>query len=178
MNYNETFQSRLAAQKKSVLSSPITEQLEISKINDQRIQEIYDAMSAVTGKPVYSDFAWRSGKVMGVLRHIQQNPKKRRELLEVTHLTNAHIDLWWQCGGNLPYVNTNSNTLNEGRPMDCEICKELLKVVAAELGVLLEDSDLIDINENNWNRLYNKALEDAQQTISFNNENVNVTYDE
>jgi hypothetical protein len=115
---------------------------------------------------------------MGVLRHIQQNPKKRRELLEVTGLTNAHIDLWWQCGGNLPYVNTTNNTLNEGRPMDCAICKELLKVVAAELGILLEDADLVDINEANWNRLYNKALEDAQQTISFNNENANVTYDE
>jgi hypothetical protein len=57
MNYNETFQSRLEAQKKNVLSSPIMESLELSKINDKRIQEIYDAMSAVTGKPVYSDFA-------------------------------------------------------------------------------------------------------------------------
>ena len=178
MNYNETFQSRLAAQKKSILSSPITEQLEISKINDQRIQEIYDAMTQITGKPVYADFSWRSGKVMGVLRHIQQNPKKRRELLETTNLTNAHIDMGWQVGGNLPYVNTSNNTLNEGRPMDCNLCKELLKVVAAELGVLLEDNDLIDINEANWNRLYKKAMEDAQQTIAFNNENTGVTYDE
>lgn len=178
MNYNETFQARLAAQKKNVLSSPITEQLEISKLNDARIQELYDSMSAVTGKPVYADFAWRSGKVMGVLRHLQQNPKKRRELLEVTGLTNAHIDMWWQVGGNLPYVNTTNNTLNEGRPMDCNLCRELLKVVAAELGVLLEDADLIDINEANWNRLYNKALEDAQQTIAFNSENAGVAYDE
>ena len=178
MNYNETFAQRLEAQKKSILSSPIMESLELSKINDKRIEELYAKMSEVTGKPVYSDFSWRSGKVMGVLRHLQQNPKKRRELLEVTGLTNAHVDLWWQVGGNLPYVNTNSNTVNLGRPMDCNICKELLKVVAAELGILLEDADLVDINEANWTRLYNKALEDATKTVEFNTENGNVTYDE
>lgn len=178
MNYSETFQSRLEAQKKSVLSSPIMESLELSKINDKRIEELYSQMSEVTGKPVYSDFSWRSGKVMGILRYIQQNPKKRRELLEVTGLTSAHIDMWWQVGGNLPYVNTANNTVNMGRPMDCNLCKELLKVVAAEVGVLLEDTDLIDLTEVNWKRLYDKALEDAMKTVEFNAENSGVTYDE
>ena len=178
MNYQETFNAKLEAQKKAVVNNPIVENLELSKINDQKIEKLYSDMSAITGKPVYSDFSWRSGKVMGVLRHIQQNPKKRKELLELTGLSSAHVDMWWQVGGNLPYVNTVSNTLNLGRPMDCELSKQLLQVVASELGILLEEVDLIDINETNWNRMYQKALEDAQKTVELNAENANVTYEE
>ena len=178
MNYQETYNAKLEAQKKAVLSSAITENIELAKLNDEKIEKLYEDMSAITGKPVYSDFSWRAGKIMGILRHIQQNPKKRKELLQLTGLSSAHIDMWWQVGGNLPYINTVSNTLNLGRPMDCNLAKELLKVVASELNILLDDVDIMDITESNWNRMYQKALEDAQKTIELNSETGNVTYEE
>ena len=178
MNYQETFDKRLEEQKKAVASSPIMENIEISKINDNRADEIMEKMSEISGKPVYADFAWRTGKIIGILRHIFQNPKKRKELLMATGLSSAHIDLYYQVMGNLPYVRTTTNTLDPGRPMNCELAKQLIKAVGAELGILVEDSDLIDITDSNWQRLYDKAMEDALQTIEFNKQNANINYEE
>ena len=62
--------------------------------------------------------------------------------------------------------------------MDCELAKQLIKAVGAELGILVEDSDLMDINNSNWQRLYDKAMEDALQTIEFNKQNADINYEE
>ena len=150
----------------------------MKSLSNKRLEEIYKQLEAIGNKPCYEDFNFRSGKVLGILRYIFQNPKSRKELLEATGLSQAHIDLYYECVGNLPYVNTKTNTLNLGRPMDCESTKELLQATANSLGVLLEDSDLLDINEDRWNRLYESALADAKKTIEFNESNQVVAYDE
>lgn len=177
-NYAKTYEERLMAQKAAILGNKIVEKLELKALANRKLEELYQAMENVVHKPVYEDFNYRTGKILGVLRYIFQNPKNRKELLEITGLSQAHIDLYYEVCGNLPYVNTKTNTLNMGRPMDCESTKELIQATGSTLGVLVEDSDLLDINEDRWNRLYESALADAKKTIEFNESNQVVAYEE
>lgn len=178
MSIQETYAKRLEEQKKSILGSKIAEQLEIKMFSNDKLDSLYKEMSSVTGKPVYEDFNFRSGKILGVLRHIFQNPKQRKELCEVTGLNTAVIDMYYQVCGNLPYLNTKTNTINAGRPMDCEATRDLIKYVASELNILIDDNDLLDINEERWERLSKNALEDAKATMEFNEKNKTVAYEE
>lgn len=177
-DYRKTYEQKLMEQKAAILGNKIVEKLEMKSLSNKRLEDLYRTMESICNKPVYEDFNYRTGKIIGVLRYIFQNPKQRKELLEATGLSQAHIDLYYEVCGNLPYVNTKNNTLNMGRPMDIESTKELIQATGSTLGVLVEDSDLLDINEERWNRLYENALADAKKTMEFNESNQVVAYEE
>ena len=79
--------------------------------------------------------------------------------------------MYFKYCGNLPYVNTTDNTVNMGKHMDVSATKDLIKIIAAQLEVVVEDEDLSDITEERWARLYNSALERAKETVAFNEQN-------
>ena len=177
-NYKKTYEQKLMEQKANILGNKIVEKLELKALSNKKLEEIYANMESICHKPVYEDFNFRTGKILGVLRYIFQNPKQRKELLEATGLSQAHVDLYYEVCGNLPYVSTKTNTLDVGRPMDCQSTRELIQATGLTLGVLVEDSDLLDINEDRWNRLYENAMADARKTIEFNEKNSVVAYEE
>lgn len=177
-NYEKIFAERLEAQRNAILGNKINEKLEIAKLNNKKLDEIYSAMETIVGKPVYGDFAYKSGRIMGVLRFMFQNPKYRRQLCELTGLSTAHVDLYYSVGGNLPYVDSNG-VLQTGRKQIPEDFKELLQATAATLGVLLEPDDLNDISEERWKTMYDKALETAKQDLILKSGlETNTKYDE
>ena len=167
-DYNVMYEEKLRKLKESVLGSTINDQLEMKAISNRKIEKITDAMSKVVGKKVWEDFNFRTGKILGILRFIAQNPIHRQELLEVTGLTQDYVDIYFKVCGNLPYLNTTDNTLNPGRPMDVEATKEFIKIVAAKFDLLVEDDDLLDITEERWQRLYANTLERISKTIEHN----------
>ena len=130
-----------------------------------------DSMSRITGKKVWEDFSFRTGKIFGILRFIVQNPLHRQDLLAATGLNNDYIDIYMKVCGNAPYVNTTNNTLNPGKHMNVEATKEFIKIVAVELGLVVDDDDLSDITQERWDRIYQSALERAIDTIKFNEQN-------
>lgn len=167
-DYNAMYQDKLKKLKESVLGSSINDQLELKAISNRKIEQITDAMKEVVGKKVWEDFNFRTGKILGILRFIAQNPIHRQQLLEVTGLTQDYVDIYFKVCGNLPYLNTTDNTLNPGRHMDVEATKEFIKIVAAKFDLLVEDDDVSDITEERWQRLYNNALERITKTIEHN----------
>lgn len=169
-DYQKIYEDRLANMKKKVMGSRITDVLELKSIGNKRLDEIISQMSVIVpGKSqVWNDFNFRTGKILGVLRFISQNPQYRKQLLEVTGLTQDHIDIYFNVCGNLPYLNKTDNTVNEGRQMDVETTKEFITLVAAEFGVVIEETDLIDITQERWDRLYATALEKIQETAKHN----------
>ena len=167
-DYQKMYEDRLKKQKESVLDSNVNDQLEMKAISNRKIEKITDAMSKVVGKKVWEDFNFRTGKILGILRFIAQNPQHRQQLLEVTGLTQDYVDIYFKVCGNLPYLNTTDNTLNVGRPMDVEATKDFIKIVAAKFDLLVEDDDVSDITEERWQRLYNNALERITKTIEHN----------
>ena len=170
-DYQKMHEDKLKALKESVLGSAINDQLELKAISNRKIEAITDAMSKIVGKKVWEDFSFRTGKIFGILRFIAQNPTHRQELLAATGLTQDYVDIYFKVCGNLPYVNTTDNTLNMGRPMDIQNTKDFIKIVAAHLGLVVEDDDLSDITQERWNRIYQSALERAQKTVEFNEQN-------
>jgi hypothetical protein len=183
-NYQEIYEQKLKELKESVLGSEISDQLELKAIGNRKIEAITDKMTKIVGKPVWEDFSFRTGKILGIMRFILQNPKHRQQLLEVTGLTQDYLDIYYEVCGNLPYVNTTNNTLNAGRPMDIKKTRELIKIVAAKFDLVITDNDLSDITQEKWDRLYASALERAAETVKFNEQNnpdvgeAPTTYDE
>ena len=169
-DYQKMHEDRLNALKESVLDSAIKDQLELKAISNKKLEAITDSMSKITGKRVWEDFSFRTGKIFGILRFIVQNPLHRQDLLAATGLNNDYIDIYMKVCGNAPYVNTN-NTLNPGKPMNVEATKEFIKIVAIELGLVVDDDDLSDITQERWDRIYQSALERAIDTIKFNEQN-------
>lgn len=170
-DYQKMYEERLKKQKESVLDSNVNDQLEIKALGNRKIETLTDAMSKIVGKKVWEDFNFRTGKIFGILRFMAQNPTHRQQLLEVTGLKQDHVDMYFKYCGNLPYVNTTDNTVNMGKHMDVSATKDLIKIIAAQLEIVVEDEDLSDITEERWTRLYNSALERAKETMAFNEQN-------
>ena len=104
MNYQEVYQQRLGAMTESILGNKIKEEIEIKSIGDAKLTRLYEDMEQITGKPVYEDFNYRCGKVLGVLKHIAQNSKFSKQLYELTGLNRGYIDIYYSACGQLPYV--------------------------------------------------------------------------
>lgn len=179
-NYKQMYEEKMEALKLSILGSEINDELEMKSIANSNIEEITTAMTKIVGKPVWVDFNFRCGKILGILRFIAQNPQYRQELLEVTGLTQDYIDIYFKVCGNLPYL-TNDNVLNPGRPMDVEKTKEFMKIVGAKLNFIIEDSDVSDITQERWDTMYQNAIAKLSKTINHNEtygETVPDTFDE
>ena len=176
-NINETYNEKLAEARKKVYGSSIAKELELAAIADSRYKQICDKMTDITGKPVWEDFNFHTGKIFGILRSIIQNPKQRKQLLEAIGLNDAIVDMYFKYCGNLPYVD-NQNIINYGRPMNIEKTKEFIPIVGAMLGILVEDNDLDDITQERWDKLYSNALKRAEETAEFNLNNKEEEYEE
>lgn len=176
--FEELYAKKMEAMKQSNLSTEIMEELEMSNISSKKSDLIMTEMSKVTGRQVFSDYNFRTGNVIGILRHIMQNRKYQNELLAVTGLSPAHIDFYFKHGGNLPYCDTKSNEVVMGRPMNCDKMKQFIPVVASILGILVNDEDLEDINQERWDALTRRAMENAIATSELNLQNGNIAYDE
>ena len=170
-NYENIYESKLAEMKEKLIGSTITTQLQLKRISNNKLDKIITAMSKVVGKEVWEDFSWRTGKILGIFRFIVQNPKHRQALLDITGLTKDYVDLYFSICGNLPYVNTTNNTVNNGKPMNIEATKEFIQVIAAQWDIVIEEDDISDITQERWDRLYKAALERAVETVRFNTQN-------
>lgn len=177
-DYQKLYQEKMEAMKTSNLSMDILEELEMNNISSNRTDSLMVEMSKVTGRQVFSDYNFRTGNIIGILRHIMQNRKYQTELLAVTGLSPAHIDFYFKHGGNLPYCDTKSNEVVMGRPMNCDKMRQFIPVVASILGILVNDEDLEDINQERWNALTRRAMENAIATSELNLQNGNVAYEE
>ena len=162
------YEQMLNAQKSKAEQTNIREILDVTEITNRKLDQLYSEMSQLTKKPVYEDFSYKAGKLIGVLRHIQQNPKQRKELLKLTNLTGGILDLYNQSCGQLPYCSKDSNTIVTGRAQDCSTLREVLLVAATRMRVLLADYQLEDITEEHWDNLYKKAQETAEANADLN----------
>lgn len=180
-NIDELYEAKLEEMKAKLLGGVIADKIKLRTISNKKIDEIVNKMNEVIKpKKVWEDFNFRTGKILGILRSIAQNPTKRQELLDITGLTQTHIDIYFEVAGNLPFI-TNDGTINPGRPMDVEQAKELIYHVGVHFGYVIEDADLSDITEERWYHLYNNAIERCAETIKHNEENkqdMNIVYDE
>ena len=156
----------IESQKSSLSSSPLFKILEIKKNNAIILNKIVENMKVILGREVWNDFNFKSGKVMGLLRTIGMN----RNIDFSYVIPTEYVDLFFEYGGNLPYIDKTTGQLNEGRPMNPEMLVELLKFVYTHLGMEYLDSEFDDITQERWDKLYQAAMERAEKNMNFNNE--------
>lgn len=163
----------IETQKSSLSSSPLFKILEIKRNNTVILNKIAEDMKVILGREVWNDFNFKAGKVMGLMRTIGMN----RNIDFSYIIPNEYIDLFFEYGGNLPYIDKTTGLLNEGRPMNPEMLIELLKFVYTHLGMEYTDSEFDDITQERWNKLYQAAMERATKNEEFNKEE-ETQYDE
>ena len=170
-DYNEIYNQKLDKMKEKLLGSAINDKMKLKEISNAKINAIIAEMEKIlpSGK-LYWDYQFRTGKLMGILKAIGQNAKIRDRLLEITGLTQDHVDIYYECIGNVPWI-TKNNTIDPGRPMKFEEAKEFLTLVGLHFGCVVEESDLSDINEERWEAMCKDALEKARETCLNNEKN-------
>lgn len=163
----------IETQKSSLSSSPLFKILEVKKNNAIIINKITEDMKVILGREVWNDFNFKAGKVMGLLRTIGMNRN-----VDFTYIIpTEYVDLFFEYGGNLPYIDKTTGQLNEGRPMNPEMLIELMKFVYTHLGMEYLDSEFDDITQERWDKLYKAAMERAEKNMNFNNEE-HIEYEE
>ena len=163
----------IESQKSSLSSSPLFKILEIKKNNTIILNKITEDMKVILGREVWNDFNFKSGRVMGLLRTIGMN----RNIDFSYIIPIEYVDLFFEYGGNLPYIDKTTGQLNEGRPMNPSMLIELMKFVYTHLGMEFTDTEFNDITQERWDKLYRAAMERAEKNMNFNNEE-HIEYEE
>lgn len=114
-------------------------------------EKIGKAFKKITKKNVYPDFAFpRCGKVMGLVRHILQNPKQEDKLLAICKLKKSQIEFFRDNAGNTSYLSAD-NEIVKAKEIDIKRTQAIVKLIAKQLDMALEDEDILrEINEERW----------------------------
>lgn len=163
----------IETQKSSLSTSPLFKILEVKKNNAIIINKITEDMKVILGREVWNDFNFKCGKVMGLLRTIGMNRNVDFSYI----IPTEYVDLFFEYGGNLPYIDKTTGQLNEGRPMNPEMLIELMKFVYTHLGMEYLESEFDDITQERWDKLYKAVMERAEKNMNFNNEE-HIEYEE
>ena len=166
--FEKLFASKLAAQQTNVEETEVFSTLQIMQFNHDRFTEITSQIEEIAGRRVWNDFNFKLGNIMGLLRFMTFNRLCQEEMLAITKLNGEHLNMFYEAAGQLPYADPKTNTIIDGRPMKYEELKQLLLVVASTLGVVVEDFQLEDINEERWVALTERAYIKAQEDIKAN----------
>jgi hypothetical protein len=130
---------------------------------DEKIDKLRSEISALTGRPCWTENGFRDGKLIGVLRTLGFEFKHRQDLLELTGLPEALLDIFLEAWGHPCFIDKKTMSIVEERPMDIEIVKECLEVAGEILGV---KPHLVDITEDRVASRYEYFRERAEATIN------------
>ena len=156
------------------MSMSFIEKLNAKKQNNAIINEISTKLAAITGKQVWVEYNWKSGKMMGILRTLSLN-RNIPGIFDMVDIEEEVIDMYYETAGNLPYIDKNG-MINVGRPQHCNEYVELLKYIYDELGMTYDDNEFTDINQERWDSLYYSNMERIKKTLEVTTNTIQ--YDE
>ncbi|MDE6491687.1 MAG: hypothetical protein K2L37_00875, partial [Lactobacillus sp.] len=153
LNIQQLLQKQQEEVSKTLETSEMQQQVQISEYNNNRIIKLYDLFQASVSKSefkgVWNEFVFGSvcGAVLGILRQAFMSFKDRQAICSSLGLAPVYVDLYLQYAGNAPYA--KDGVVIEARPMNIEKTRELVKIVATKLQLIVTDNDLAMINEAN-----------------------------
>lgn len=139
--FTKEFNEMLGKQTETVTSSKMYKAVAIGAMSNNKLDNIREEVAEVIGMPVWNEFTFRCGKVLGLLRTFAYNAKFRKAISVTTGLDEVYADMYFECAGSPAYVNKDGLYVEE-IPMNIEATKELVQMVASELGVLVDVSDM------------------------------------
>lgn len=178
---NKEYIELLKQEENNTKNMDILKTLEIKNITADKLQHIINTLEdIIQNDQVLEVFGFRMGKLMGILRFIAQHPRQSKELCEAIGLTTAYIDIHREVAGNLPYWDKTLRRIkDDSRKTKIKQYKELLKITALTLGIVVTDDDLEDINQQHWDEMSKMLLERAKLREEFMlNEPEDISYEE
>ena len=156
------------------MAMSIYDRINQKKINNNILNAINSNIEGIIKKPVWNEFNWRSGKVLGLLRTLSLN-RNIPAVFEVSGIEEEVIDLYYEVAGNLPYIDKNGQ-FNAGRPQSCDELIELMQYVYDKIGLTATENEFSDITQEHWDSLYNAAMERIRKTLEITSSSIQ--YDE
>ena len=171
-SYNEIYEAKLKKLQNDVVNTEIHDVIQVRGITSKRLYEIREKIGKVIDLPedkVWNNHHYRAGKLMGILKTIKDKPKHREELYKITGLNDHHLSVYLDVSGNPPFLNTDKSKDNiiETKPQDCEAYKNLLLIVAAEMGIVIEPFELDDITPERFDRICEFAQKKAEADLAM-----------
>lgn len=177
--------TKMAEAKAKVELSLLTNEKFQNALVNQKIREestsklaALEAMceSIVNDNPVYSkalkkDRTWNPSRtygygnqvatLSGILSGIQYSVSEHSALmLAATGLTADLVEATLEAFGNLPYYSSNYGTVVDGKPMNVELVRDNLDLIAYSLGIQIDKSA---ITQQQADRLYASAQAKAEK---------------
>lgn len=177
--------AKMAEAKAKVELSLLTNEKFQNALVNQKIREestsklaALEAMceSIVNDNPVYSkalkkDRTWNPSRtygygnqvavLSGILSGIQYSVSEHSALmLAATGLTADLVEATLEAFGNLPYYSSNYGTVVDGKPMNVELVRDNLDLIAYSLGIQIDKSA---ITQQQADRLYASAQAKAEK---------------
>ena len=141
----------------------ITAELAAYTSRENRFEEIAKEFKKATKKTVYADFSFpKCGKVMGIIRHILQNPKHSEKLMKIVKLSKGEVEFFRDNAGNTAYL--SDGEVVKTREMDVERTQAIVRLIADKLKIELEDMDIEnEINQERWKGISKLAEKKARK---------------
>lgn len=182
MDIKQILQKQQQTAEQIAQQSGLSEKIEISTYNNNRIVELTDTISAVINKNnkagdtkniVWNDFHFGevSGAITGFLRTAFLNVKYRREICGILNIPTLFIDEFYKHSGKTPYAKDGEVT--EAVKMDIPAMRNLVLLAGSKMQLIVSKDDLDMINEINEEARNNYQRERAENYIQ-NNYNTNV----
>ena len=129
---------------------------------DEKIDQLRSEIASLTGRPCWTENGFRDGKLIGVLRTIGFEFKQRQDLLELSGLPEALLDIFLDAWGHPAFIDKKTASIVEAKPMNIETVKEALEVAGELLDI---KPHLEDITEARVAERYRFFEERAKATI-------------
>ena len=156
------------------MAMSIYDRINQKKQNNLILNKITADISGIIGKSCWVEYNWRCGRVLGLLRTLSLN-RNIPAVFEISGIEEEVIDLYYEVGGNLPYIDKNGQ-FNAGRPQFYSELVELMQYVYDKLGLTATENEFDDINQKHWDDLYNASMERIRKTLEVTSSTIQ--YDE
>ena len=140
INFMEEFGSLLSSQDEVASQTTAYRTACLSEINNAKLDEAIAYIEEKLGRPMMSDFTFKAGKLIGIIRTTAYANKYQKDILNHLGLPMSIVEDFFAYYGNPAY--TKNGKFIEEVPMDIEKTKESLLVAASCLGVLVDTSDI------------------------------------
>jgi hypothetical protein len=153
-NFQLAYEERLNKLRKEVETTELYEEVQLKNISSEMLEEMYDRVESITGQRPTEEFNFPSLQgLMGLLRRMSFSFKHYKELAEEFGISIDLIKEYRTIVGSTPYK-TKEGTVYPAVYPQLDKVKEYVKLCASQLGIIVDDYQLKDFDEDRIKELY------------------------
>lgn len=149
----------------------ILDRINAKKISNTILNEKINIVEDVTGRKVFSDFNYKTGKLIGLMMAVQFSGKHRDSLLPAINIEEEELEVFTEIIGGLTYINSDGQMV-KGKEQDSNALKEFILYMSGKWSLGYSDRDIDDISEERFKEMQEFAKLKAEKTLEMYSANV------